>query len=310
MRPRFAILCPGQGGQHAGMFDALRVNPLAAAFLDRCGLEKKLGSPMSSLLDGERLYANAVAQPLVVAATLAAWAGIRDAVPTPDIAAGYSVGEIATCAVADALAPEAAVDLAAARAQAMDRCVRDKPAQALIALSGLSAGQMALLCSSLPLYRAIENGDDHLIAGCEEAALPRITSAVQAAGGRVQRLPVGLASHTPLLAEAVPVFAGILGEASVSSPCGRHLSGVSAEPVYDKTALIDQLARQIAEPIRWAQCMDVMAEMGVGVALELGPGGALARMLRERHPHIACRSIDDFRSIEGAAAWAVRMQKD
>jgi [acyl-carrier-protein] S-malonyltransferase len=26
-------------------------------------------------------------------------------------------------------------------------------------------------------------------------------------------------------------------------------------------------------------------------------------MLRERHPHIACRSVADFRSVKGVLAW-------
>jgi malonyl CoA-acyl carrier protein transacylase len=38
MTMRLAILCPGQGAQHAGMFDLLREDAQAAAFLARCNL--------------------------------------------------------------------------------------------------------------------------------------------------------------------------------------------------------------------------------------------------------------------------------
>ena len=45
---------------------------------------------------------------------------------------------------------------------------------------------------------------------------------------------------------------------------------------------------------------------GVTIALELGPGAALSRMLRGRHPQIACRSVAEFRSIDGVLKWLER----
>jgi [acyl-carrier-protein] S-malonyltransferase len=52
--------------------------------------------------------------------------------------------------------------------------------------------------------------------------------------------------------------------------------------------------------------MDATAEAGMTVALELGPGAALARMLQARHPQIACRSVADFRTLDGIVAWLGR----
>jgi [acyl-carrier-protein] S-malonyltransferase len=66
------------------------------------------------------------------------------------------------------------------------------------------------------------------------------------------------------------------------------------------------LSRQIAEPIRWKDCMDACAEAGATVALELGPGAALSRMLQARHPGIACRAVSEFRSLGGVRAWLER----
>jgi [acyl-carrier-protein] S-malonyltransferase len=52
--------------------------------------------------------------------------------------------------------------------------------------------------------------------------------------------------------------------------------------------------------------MDAAVESGVTVALELGPGASLSRMLRTRHPDLPCRSVSEFRSIEGIVAWVER----
>ncbi|HRQ82451.1 MAG TPA: ACP S-malonyltransferase, partial [Azospirillaceae bacterium] len=66
------------------------------------------------------------------------------------------------------------------------------------------------------------------------------------------------------------------------------------------------LSRQVAEPVRWADCLETLAEMGCTVFLELGPGSALARMAAERFPDLPARALADFRSPAAAAAWAVR----
>jgi len=52
--------------------------------------------------------------------------------------------------------------------------------------------------------------------------------------------------------------------------------------------------------------MDACLEAGVTVALEMGPGAALARMLQARHPQIACRSVAEFRSLDGIHSWLGR----
>jgi [acyl-carrier-protein] S-malonyltransferase len=62
----------------------------------------------------------------------------------------------------------------------------------------------------------------------------------------------------------------------------------------------------LAETIEWSACMDAAVESGVTVALELGPGAALSRMFRSRHPEIACRSVSEFRSLDGIVSWLER----
>ena len=69
---RLAILCPGQGGQHPGMFDLALSDPATAAALAGWGVERAAGLAPPALPDSsEALHDNRVAQPLVVAATLA-----------------------------------------------------------------------------------------------------------------------------------------------------------------------------------------------------------------------------------------------
>jgi [acyl-carrier-protein] S-malonyltransferase len=111
-----------------------------------------------------------------------------------------------------------------------------------------------------------------------------------------------VASHTSLLAAAVDPLRTLM-QAHAVSPTLPLLAGVTGAAVHDGLEAAALLARQTANTIRWTDCLDAMLEARIDVALELGPGNALSRMLRERHPGIACRSVADFRSVKGIVSW-------
>jgi [acyl-carrier-protein] S-malonyltransferase len=286
MTGRLLLLCPGQGGQHAGMFDLARLDPGARAFLDGCALP---ATP-------DALFDNRVAQPAIVCATLAMWQALQSRLPVPKLVAGYSIGELAAYGVAGAL--DNAVALAEARAALMDAAASGQP-QGLAAVSGVDVAQVRNIIDV-----AIVTGADSCIAGGLEAQLAALPARLPTA--RVQRLPVGVAAHTALMAGAVAPFAQLLEGATFAPWRCPVLAGVDAVRVARPDMAIDRLTRQLASTIDWAACMDAASEAGITVALELGPGAALSRMLRERHPHIACRSVADFHTLDGIASWVTR----
>lgn len=307
MRSRLALLCPGQGGQHPAMFALAQGDPAAgaqlAAWLEGAGLE---APPEAILADDKLLFANRHAQPLIVAATLANWTALGADLPEPAVVAGYSIGELAAYGVAGALAPADAVRLAAQRARLMDACLQTTPRQALLALSGLSVAALEAIARPCGFVAAIETGEDSLVAGGPHETHAALLGAIAAAGGRASVLPVELASHTPFMAGAVAPFADLLRAQGLRTLRVPVVSGISAEQVHSAGTAIEHLSRQLAEPIRWKDGMDALLEAGVTVALELGPGAALTRMLQARHPQIACRSVADFRSLAGVRAWLAR----
>ncbi|RFP18910.1 MULTISPECIES: acyltransferase domain-containing protein [unclassified Duganella] len=296
---RLLLLCPGQGGQHAAMFDLPRSSPSgdAAASALLAGL---------ALADNADIYANRNAQPLIVAATLSMWEAIREFTPKPALVAGYSIGELSAYGVAGALPPQTAVQLAAERAQLMDDCARALPGQTLMSISGLALSRTSALLAEHAFHMSIENGDDACIAGGPAVSAEALERAVHAAGGRSTRLPVEVASHTRYMQAAVAPFAAALQRTAFQPMSAPVLAGIGAMAVNSKTPAVDQLSRQLAETIHWAACMDAAAEAGITYALELGPGAALSRILQNRHPYINTRSVADFRTLDGIRKWLAR----
>jgi len=299
---RLLILCPGQGAQHPAMFDMARTDPAASVLLD----DPQLAPLLAGINDGASLFTNRVAQPAIVAATLAMWAALRKTVTAPALVAGYSIGELAAYSVAGALAPLDAVRLAHERAQLMDACLDPHAAQGMVAVSGIPNAVTESLLQRFGFYPAIVTGEDTLVAGGPADQREALAEAAVAAGARATVLPVEIASHTPLLQAAVAPFAELLAGQDWRAPAFPVLAGISAEKVEKADLATQMLLRQIAEPIRWMDCMDAAAEAGITVALELGPGAALARMLQSRNPNIASRSVTEFRSVDGIRSWLGR----
>jgi [acyl-carrier-protein] S-malonyltransferase len=260
-----------------------------------------LGTPVEALAADEHRFRNALAQPLVCAAALAHWAALRDRLPTITAVAGYSAGELAAHAIAGSFDSTASLHLAARRAALMDAA---SPADAgLIAVIGLAADEIALLCAEHAVHLAIVNGPDHVVLGGLRSALEAAAAAAVRHGARTVSLPVDVPAHTPLLAPAAQAFEAALGETALQPPRLRLLAGIDGGSVVDVARVVHTLAAQIARTVQWQQVLAQAVERGGKVFLELGPGSALSRRVRELHPQLQARSVEDFRTLEGVREW-------
>lgn len=301
-----AILCPGQGAQHPGMFAALRSEPLAREVIDEAShlMDLDLWRLDQEPVD-ERLFQNAVAQPLICSAALAAWRALSARVPEPVLCAGYSIGELAAYGCCGTLSVKATVELARVRAALMNAC--DDAHGGMLAVRGLLKPQVDAICIRFGAQIAIENGADHFVIGGGRPALEQIAGhATQAGASTVRMLQVSIISHTSVLQPVALAFKQRLQGVTAPAPAFPVLAGISGAAVDNWPAAVDALAAQLMQTIRWNTCIEAAVERGATAFLELGPGASLARMLQESHPELHARSLSDFRSIDGAARWVER----
>jgi [acyl-carrier-protein] S-malonyltransferase len=302
---RYAILFPGQGGQHAGMLPWLDSEPASAQIV--AAMARQLGDDWRVRLQEEDWrHLNAVAQPLVTGTSLAAWAALEQLLPgPPTIVAGYSVGELAAAACANAFDAGRALTLAAERAAAMDRAVAGR-LTGLLSVSGLPQEALAEACRSGGLELAIRIAPDHGILAGDDAALIATEHRLAARGVSCKRLTVPIASHSSWMTPAAVEFSAALA----SVPFGKLRCAValnaSGGAVTRGEALRAALSRQMDATVLWSSCMDVVAEHAPACVVEVGGGRALSRMWSSRHPGIPIRAIEDFKRPRGMATWIER----
>ena len=300
----FAVLCPGQGAQHAAMLDLACRDAEGLRVVEQAG-EALAEDPRAWLAKGEAIFDNAIAQPLICTAQLAVWASLRPKLPRPTAVAGYSVGELACYAVCDALDAGTLAQLARERALAMGNAAADRPG-GLVAIRGLSRAALNRACAGLEALVAIVNADDAFVVGGTDVALTVVKDRCGRAGAQLTELRIGVASHTPLIASAVDVFRRALERSPLRAPAPPVVAGIDAGLVDTRERAIETLSDQIATTVEWAQCLDTLYERGCRVYLELGPGRALCRMARARHEDIEARSVDEFRDAAAIVTWVRR----
>ena len=153
---------------------------------------------------------------------------------------------------------------------------------------------------------AIVNAEDRMVVAGQAPAMASFETAAGSLGASVTPLPVNVASHTSLMRPAAEAVHRWLQESPLVAPHTPVLAGIDGTPVLSRTRAIETLANQTAQTIVWHACLEGLREAGCTVLLELGPGADLARMARDQLPEIPTRSIAEFRSLEGAVAWATR----
>ena len=297
---RLALLFSGQGGQTP---EHWRQVALAADGELRTALAQALPAIADDSLPTPALLArNRIAQPLIFAQQMLLWQRLRERLPRPLCAAGYSLGEMAACCAAGTFSAADGIALCAERATLMDAAASGE--HGMLAVLGLDEALVVTLATDAGLAVAIRNAPRHLVLAGPRAGIAAIADALLAAGAsRLVPLAVQTPSHTPLLAGAAAAFARRLE----ALPDGRLafpvLSAIDATAARTVLPALSALARQIATPLDWAACLQAVREMQPDAVLEIGPGNTLARLFGELAQEIPVRATDDFRSEDGIVRW-------
>jgi len=307
-----AILCSGQGGQHAAMFDVVancpEAEPVFAAAAGVLGQDPRRFVQEAAPAD---LFSDLSGQILCCTQALAAWAALGTVRPARAVIAGYSIGELGAWGCAGALDGPRTLGLAQRRAAMMDAAAPSDGG--LAAIVGLRRPTLEPILAQHGVSIAIVDDVDSFVVGGRRTALEGACREAAARGARrTISLKVALPSHTPLLGEATEQFRAVLRQASPRLPHAgyRLLSGIDGDTIYDIDTGIDKLARQISTTIDWAACIESCRSAGAEAALELGPGTALSRMASALFPDVRARAVEEFRTLAGLRTWLERSMGD
>jgi [acyl-carrier-protein] S-malonyltransferase len=106
----------------------------------------------------------------------------------------------------------------------------------------------------------------------------------------------------------VQPFRERLTASPLADPGVPVLAGIDGSLLRRRPDALDYLPRQLAEPLRWDWCQETLASLGVDVALELGPGNDLAKLLEAGLPGAAARGVEEFAHPGEISNWLAAHQ--
>lgn len=276
----------------------------------------------------DTLRSTSNAQPAIVAVSLAYLAAFQEALSPqhsswstplkPAYTAGHSVGECAALVAAGALDLRGAAYLVGERGRLMHEEEVLCPG-GMAAIIGLDAETLRQVCQetveqlqgSTPtdhpgfgqVVLANYNAPGQIVLSGERRALERACTLAKERGAkRVIPLSVSGAFHSPVMQPAAAKLAVSIAETHIQNAAYPIISNITASPMTDASALRQELAQQIAQSVQWTRTIEYLASQGVTTFFEIGPGQALAGMIKRILKGAMVIPIGSVADIEKAVA--------
>ena len=303
---KFAFVFPGQGSQSVGMMAGLSDIPVVQETFAEASDALQLDLwQMVTAGPVEALNMTVNTQPLMLTAGIAtyrAWHALGGAAPA--VMAGHSLGEYTALVAAGALRFTDALPLVKFRAQVMQDAVAEGVG-AMAAILGLEDDAVRAVCAEAAQGEVLAavnfNSPGQVVIAGHKAAVERGMELAKAKGAkRALPLPVSVPSHCALMLPAAERLAEYLKSVTLSKPTVPVLQNADVASFDDPDSIKAALVKQLHSPVRWVESIQKMAQQGVQVALECGPGKVLVGLNKRIVSEMKQIALTDKLTIESS----------
>ncbi|MFD2673103.1 ACP S-malonyltransferase [Marinicrinis sediminis] len=277
-----AFVFPGQGSQYPGM--AGKWMERSEAFREVLNeADDALGWSLSTLCttgSQEELKQTERTQPALLTISMGIYRAMEEKAGrklSPTVLAGHSLGEYGALVVAGAISFGEALRLTERRGQLMEEALPGGVGS-MAAISGID-GQLAgtIIANwrereNKAVWPACWNGPTQTVVAGHTTDLEELATLFRSEPNvKVQMLRVSGPFHSPLMESVTEAFRSELKQAAWQSPSTPVLSNIHAQPYRAVEDIIDGLARQLTEPVRWVETMTAMKHHHIQEMVEIGP---------------------------------------
>ena len=303
---KFAMVFPGQGSQTVGMLAELAGDyPIVQETFKQAS--EVLGYDLWQLVQegpAEELNKTWQTQPALLTASVAVYRVWQQKYPAlkPEVMAGHSLGEYSALVCAGVLDFQDAVKLVELRGKLMQQAVPEGTG-AMYAIIGLDNDAIINACKQAEQGEVVSavnfNSPGQVVIAGAKAAVERAAALCKEAGAkRALPLAVSVPSHCALMKPAADQLSVSLESITLKAPVVAVLNNVDVKAETDATAIRNALVRQLYSPVRWTETVEKMAQNGVEVLVEVGPGKVLNGLAKRIVDSLQAVSVNDVKSLD------------
>ena len=239
-------------------------------------------------------------QPCLFAVELAAAETLREAGLCGDMAAGFSLGEIAALTYAGAVSLEQGFRLVCRRGELMQRDAEARET-AMAAVLKLPNEKVEELCAGFrEVYPVNYNCPGQVSVSGAKEEMADFMAAVKTAGGRALPIKVKGGFHSPFMRAAAEDFGRFLEGQELREPALPLYSNRTGGVYGGDMARL--LSEQICSPVRWETIVRAMAAEGADTFVELGPGKTLCGLVNKTLENVRAFAVSDRAGTEAVLA--------
>ena len=296
-KSRTGLLFPGQGSQYVGMLRDLACQfPQFNVVLNEANAvkgESKHGSRLTDAIypipvftdearkaQEETLRDTRNAQPAIGAVSLAGLHILEEFGFKADVTAGHSYGELVALCAAGVFDGTALHELSLLRGKLMAEGEGDRGSMLAIS-AGLEAIEKFIKDEKLDLVIANHNAPTQIVLSGATDQIEKAITLCKQQKLRATQLPVSAAFHSKFVASAEAPFSEALANIELNESTMTVLANTTADEYpNDHDDIRQQLAGQLARPVKFVEQIEKMYADGVRTFVEVGPGNRLSGLVK------------------------------
>ena len=302
---KIGFLFPGQGAQAVGMG-----KDLYEKYPEYRNIYEKVNEITGRKIDDltfnsseEELSQTKNTQIAILTMSLAILEILKKENVQAEAAMGLSLGEYSALIHSGAISFEDGIMIVQKRGELMQNLC---PAGdwSMAAIIGLDEVKTSEICASITtgfVTPANYNCPGQIvISGEKNAVLEAIEKCKEAGAKRAIELNTSGPFHTCKLKDASKALKKELESIEIGSFNTKVVKNIDGKPYEEQDDVKEILANHIINPVRFADGLQTMLDMGIDTFVEIGPGKTLAGFVKRTSKDVKILNINDVESLENA----------
>lgn len=303
---RIALVFPGVGSQHTNMAKSFyESSRIARETFEEASdtLQMNMEEICFSKDSADKLNEIDISQMALVTASIAIFRVlVKEVGLSPSYCLGHSLGEYSALCASGVIAFSDTLRIVKQRG----RLIKETNSSCdgtmiwVINLDNQTVKETCEECSESgsEVYISAYDSPTQCSVSGNNDAIKKLTLILESRGAIVYPLRMSGPFHSPLMVRAAAEMKAVLQKYRYNAPNCEVISNYSTQPYTGAESVIENLSKQLMNPIRWQESVAYLVDRNVKHVIETGPKDVLKFLIRKNTSQLTPHSFNNFKQCE------------